>query len=189
MFTRLAVIALVLALGSGLAASPTLAQDTPKATLSAADRAGLDARIDQMNDMVEAGQFSAMIEFLPPKVLQTIADTFGVTADEAIEASRQMVDELMSQVTIVEYTIDLAGAETFVTPDGSRQYVILDLNMLMETQGIRVKAVSPNLAFKDEGVWYIMDVNDPAQAAILREAYPEFEGVEFEAGTMDVLEP
>jgi hypothetical protein len=40
----------------------------------------------------------------------------------------------------------------------------------------------------DEGVWYIMDVNDPAQADILRQAYPEFEGVTFEPGTMDVIE-
>lgn len=188
MFTRLLMIAMVLALGSGLATAPALAQDAPKATLSTADRAGLDARIDQMSGMIEAGQFSAMIEFLPPKVLQTIADTYGVTADEAREASRQMVDELMSQVTIVEYDVDLAGAETFVTPDGSRQYVVLDLNMVMETQGIRVKAVSPNLAFKDDGVWYIMDVNDPAQAEILRQAYPEFEGVTFQPGTMEIIE-
>jgi tape measure domain-containing protein len=182
------MFAMVLALGAGLAAAPALAQDAPKATLSAADRAGLDARIDQLNGMVEAGQFSAMIEFLPPKVLQTIADTFGVTADEARDASRQMVDELMSQVTILAFDIDRAGAETFVTPDGSRQYVVLDLTMLMETQGIQIKAVSPNLAFMDEGVWYIMDVNDPAQADILRQAYPEFEGVTFEPGTMDVIE-
>jgi len=187
-FSRLVMIAMVLTLGSGLAAAPALAQDAPKATLSAADRAGLDARIDQLNGMVEAGQFSAMIEFLPPKVLQTIADTFGVTADEAIEASRQMVDEVMNQVTIVAFDIDRVGGRTFVTPDGSRQYVILDLNMLMETQGIRIKAVSPNLAFKDEGVWYIMDVNDPAQANILREAYPEFDGVTFEPGTMEVID-
>lgn len=188
MFTRLLMIAMVVALGSGLAAAPALAQEVPKATLSASDRAGLDARIDQMSGMIEAGQFSAMIEFLPPKVLQTIADTYGVTADEAREASRQMVDELMSQVTIVEYDVDLAGAETFVTPDGSRQYVVLDLNMVMETQGIRVKAVSPNLAFKDDGVWYLMDVNDPAQAEILRQAYPEFEGVTFRPGTMEIIE-
>ena len=188
MFSRLVMIAMVLTLGSGLAAAPALAQDAPKATLSAADRAGLDARIDQLIGMVEAGQYSAMIEFLPPKVVQTIADTFGVTADEAIEASRQMVDEVMSQVTILAFDIDRAGARTFVTPDGSRQYVILDLNMLMETQGIRVKAVSPNLAFEDEGIWYIMDINDPAQANILREAYPEFEGVTFEPGTMEVID-
>ena len=188
MFSRLVMIAMVLTLGSGLAAAPALAQDAPKATLSAADRAGLDARIDQLIGMVEAGQYSAMIEFLPPKVVQTIADTFGVTADAAIEASRQMVDEVMSQVTILAFDIDRAGARTFVTPDGSRQYVILDLNMLMETQGIRVKAVSPNLAFEDEGIWYIMDINDPAQANILREAYPEFEGVTFEPGTMEVID-
>ena len=188
MFSRLVMIAMVLTLGSGLAAAPALAQDAPKATLSAADRAGLDARIDQLIGMVEAGQYSAMIEFLPPKVVQTIADTFGVTADEAIEASRQMVDEVMSQVTILAFDIDRAGARTFVTPDGSRQYVILDLNMLMETQGIRGKAVSPNLAFEDEGIWYIMDINDPAQANILREAYPEFEGVTFEPGTMEVID-
>ncbi len=188
MLNRLAMIAMVLALGSGLAPAPALAQDAPKATLSAADRAGLDARIDQMNGMVEAGQYSAMIEFLPPKVLQTIADTFGVTADEARAASLLAVDELMSQVTILAFDIDRAGAETFVTPDGSRQYVILNLSMLMETQGIRVKAVSPNLAFKDDGVWYLMDVNDPAQAEILRQAYPEFEGVTFEPGTMEIIQ-
>jgi len=187
-FTRLVMIAMVLALGSGLAAAPALAQEAPKATLSDADRAGLEARIDQLNGMIEAGQYSATIEFLPPKVLQTIADTFGITADEAREASRQAVDELMSQVTIIDYDIDLAGAETFVTPDGSRPYVILNLSMLMETQGIQIKAASPNLAFMDEGIWYIMDVNDPAQANILREAYPEFEGVTFEPATMEVIE-
>lgn len=187
-FIRLLVIAIVLGLGSGLASAPVVAQDAPKATLSAADRAGLDARIDQMNGMVEAGQFSAMIEFLPPKVLQTIADAFGVTADEARDASRMVVDEVMSQVAIVDYHIDLAGAETFRTPDGSRLYVIFDISMLMETQGIRVKSVSSNLAFMDDGVWYLMDPSDPAQAGFLRKAYPEFEGVTFAPRTMDVIE-
>lgn len=188
MFTRLLMITMVLALGSGIVAAPALAQAAPKATLSAADRAGLDARIDQMHGMVAAGQYSAMIEFLPPKVLQTIADTFGATADEAREASRQVVDEVMRQVTIIDYHVDLAGAGTFVTPDGSRPYVIFNISMLMETQGIQIKAVSPNLAFMDEGVWYLMDPSDPAQAGFLREAYPEFEGVTFEPGTMDIVE-
>lgn len=188
MFIRLLVIAIVLGLGSGLGAVPVLAQDSSKATLSAADRAGLDARVDQMNGMVEAGQFSAMIEFLPPKVLQTIADAFGVTADEAREASRMVVDEVMSQVTIVDYHIDLAGAETFLTPDGSRLYVIFDISMLMETQGIRVKSVSANLGFMDDGVWYLMDPSDPAQAGFLRKAYPEFEGVTFAPRTMELVE-
>jgi len=187
-FSRLAMIAMVLALGSGLAAVPALAQEAPKATLSAVDRASLDARIDQMNAMAGAGQYSAMIEFLPPKVLETIADTFGATVEEAKEASRQAVDEVMSQVTIVEYGIDMAGAETFVTPDGSRPYVIFNLSMLMETQGIRIKAVSPNIAFMDEGVWYLMDPSDPVQTEFLRKAYPEFEGVTFAPGTMEIVE-
>lgn len=190
MFRRLALcLALLGPLAAVALVAPTSAAAQTAVQLTADERAGLEARVAEMTGYVDAGQFEAIMDFLPPRLLSTIAEHFGVDEAEARAATKASVREVMSSVTIVQYDIDVDGAQAFVTPDGSRRYVTFDLTMLMEVEDIQVRAITPNLAFMVDGVWYIMDPSSPDQAAMLRKAYPEFEGVRFDSGTMEVVEP
>lgn len=181
------VSALAMTSAPALARPP--AQDPVPHVPSPEETAGLAVLVAELQRLVDSGDFAALVEVLPPRVLVTIADTFGLTVEETVQASRQAATELMGSVTLVEYRIDLDGARAFLTPDGSRAYVVLTLYMTMEANGIHVRAETPNIAFMDEGAWYIMDVSDPEQAAILRQSYPEFEGVVFAPTRFDVVEP
>ncbi|MFW2341137.1 hypothetical protein [Brevundimonas sp.] len=166
--------------------APAVAQTAVQ--LTADERAGLEARAAETTRLVDAGQFGAMTDLIPPPLLSTLAGQYGVDEAEARVAIRAGFQRMMSSITILEYVFHVDGARAFVTPDGSRRYALVDLTTLMEAEGTRMRALTPNLAFVDDGVWYIMDVSEPAQAAVLRQAYPEFEGVTFERGTMEFVD-
>ena len=165
------------------AAAPALAQD-----VSAEDRATVVARFETLHDKVVGGDMSAAMDMLPPGVIDAMAARYGVTPEQAREAAREVAAQVMSDVEVLEYRIDMDGADVRRTPDGARTYLMVPLHMTMRMQGMTVKATSPTLAFEVDGVWYMMNVEEAEQAAVLREVYPEFEGVEFPKGTMEIVE-
>jgi len=164
-------------------AAPALAQE-----LSAEDRATVAARFEAQKEMVVGGDMSAAMDMLPPGVIEAMAARYGVTPEQAREAGREAAAQVMSGVEIVDYRIDMDGAEVRRTPDGSRIYLIVPLHMTMTLPGLTARAMSPALAFEVDGAWYVMSVDEPLQAEILSEVYPEFEGVEFPKGTMEIVE-
>ena len=44
------------------------------------------------------------------------------------------------------------------------------------------------LALKDEGVWYMIRIDDQNQINMIRELWPEFAGVDFPLGTMEAAD-
>ncbi|HEV2082849.1 MAG TPA: hypothetical protein VGR32_10410 [Brevundimonas sp.] len=177
---RAAVLAIGLMLG---AAAPVLAQE-----VSADDRATVTARFETLHDEVVGGDMSAAMDMLPPGVIDAMAARYGVTPEQAREAAREVAAEVMSGVEIVDYRIDMDGAQAMRTPDGARTYLIVPLHMTMRLQGMTVKATSPTLTFEVDDVWYMMNVDEAEQAAVLAEVYPEFRGVDFPKGTMEIVE-
>jgi hypothetical protein len=164
-------------------AAPALAQD-----LSAEDRATVSARFETLHDKVVGGDMSAAMDMLPPGVIDAMAARYGVTPEQAREAAREVAAQVMSGVEVTEYRVDVDGAEVKRTPDGTRTYLIVPLHMTMRMPGLTAKAYSPTLAFEVDGVWYMMNVEEAEQAAVLREVYPEFRDVEFPKGTMEIVE-
>jgi hypothetical protein len=165
------------------AAAPAIAQD-----LSAEDRATVSARFETLHGMVVGGDMSAAMDMLPPGVIDAMAARYGVTPEQAREAAREVAAQVMSGVEIVDYRVDMDGAEVKRTPDGVLTYLIVPVHMTMRMEGLTAKVTSPSLAFEVDGVWYVMNVDEPEQADLLREVYPEFGGVEFPKGTMEFVE-
>lgn len=190
MFRRLALcLALLGPLAVAPLVTPTSAVAQTAVQLTADERAGLEARVAEIAGYVDTGRFEVLVELLPPRIIPTIAEHFGVDEAQARAESKDTARTVMSSVTIIKYEIDTDDARAFVTPNGSRRYVLIDISMLMEAEGLQFRSVRSNLAFMDEGVWYFMDPSDPALAQFLRKAYPEFEGVRFDSGMMEVVEP
>ncbi len=148
---------------------------------------GLAARIESFDAAMEASDMSEVMDVVPPKVLDKIAANFNVTTEQLIEATQQQMDQVMKDVEIVSFAMDLEAAEFFETADGT-PYALIPTETVMdlgEAAGGRVKATSSTLGLFDEETWYLVRVEDAQQVAILKEVYPAFVDVEFPTGSME----
>ncbi|CAN7623131.1 hypothetical protein ASC89_15425 [Devosia sp. Root413D1] len=147
---------------------------------------GLAARIESFDAAMKASDMSQVMDVVPPKVLDKIAANFNVTTEQLIEATQQQMDQVMKDVEIVSFAMDLEAAEYFETADGT-PYALIPTETVMDLgeAGGKVKATSSTLGLFDEETWYLVRVEDAQQVAILKEVYPAFVDVEFPTGSME----
>ncbi len=177
MFKRLFAAAAVVA----ALATPVLA-----AEFTAEQREGLAARIESFDAAMKASDMSQVMDVVPPKVLDKIAANLNVTTEQLIEATQQQMDQVMKDVEIVSFGMDLEAAEFLETADGT-PYALIPTETVMDMgeAGGKLKASSSTLGLFDEETWYLVRVEDAQQVAILKEVYPAFADVEFPTGSME----
>ncbi|MBN9363458.1 MULTISPECIES: hypothetical protein [unclassified Devosia] len=177
MFKRfIAAAALVAAL-----AVPVLAAEFTDEQLE-----GLAARIESFDAAMKASDMSQVMDVVPPKVLDKIAANFNVTTEQLIEATQQQMDQVLKDVNIVSFGMDLEAAEFLETADGT-PYALIPTETVMDmgAAGGKLKASSSTLGLLDGETWYLVRTEDAQQAALLKEVYPAFADVEFPAGSME----
>lgn len=178
MFKRLfAAAAVVVAL-----AAPVFAAEFTDEQLE-----GLAARIESFDAAMKASDMSQVMDVVPPKVLDKIAAGFHVTTEQLIEATQQQMDQVLKDVKIVSFGMDLDAAEFLETADGT-PYALIPTETVIdmgEQAGGKTKASSSTLGLFDEETWYLVRVEDAQQVAILKEVYPAFADVEFPTGSME----
>lgn len=147
---------------------------------------GLAARIESFDAAMKASDMSQVMDVVPPKVLDKIAANFNVTTEQLIEATQQQMDQVMKDVEIVSFGMDLETAEFLETADGT-PYALIPTETVIDRgeAGGKVKASSSTLGLFDEETWYLVRVEDAQQVAILKEVYPAFADVEFPTGSME----
>jgi len=169
LFTRiLAAFALTLALAGAATAQG----------LSAAQQQALGDRVASFDTAMKANDMKAVMGVVPPKVLDKIAATYNVTVDELLIAMQQQMDEAMKSVTILSFGMDLAAAEYITLADGTT-YAMIPTETVIGANGGKLRAKSKTLGLLDGETWYLVRVDDPAQATMLKEIYPAFADVEF----------
>ncbi len=152
---------------------------------SAADRARIEARIDQINQSLSSGDLAAAIDFMPPRLLRRIALRAGVPEAELKAATREMVATEMQGVTFVSIDTNLASAAPVRTPDGSRTYLLIPTIFVMDIPGAgRIRSTTSTLALKDGGEWYLIRIDEQNQVH-LKELWPEFAPVQFPVAAME----
>jgi hypothetical protein len=178
---RSRLLPVVAALFLAFAAGPVMAQ-----TIDAGDQARIQARIDALGATIRAGDLTGGLDAVPPRLLDAVSARFGVPRDQLEPAMRQVLTTQLQGVTIDDYGMDLAGAETHVS--GDRTWLLIPTWTEMTVEGVgRVRFETRTLALEDDGEWYLVRVEDAPQAAMLREVYPEFAEVEFPAGVVTRL--
>lgn len=173
-------VALSLALTLNLA--PLSARD-----LSTADKQALEARIAQFEQSFASGDLQAVTTAVPPKLLASMADEFGMEPAKLTEVMAQAMERAMASVTLDFYEMALDRATPGVTTAG-RTYMLVPTKTVMTVEGRKMEATSETLAFADEDIWYLVRIDDARQVQFLTRAYPEFEGVDFPKGSIKVLE-
>lgn len=165
-----------------LITAPASARD-----LTAEDRAALDQRIDTFEASFERKDLSGVFSVIPPKIVAVMSEQFGMEPDQLRTAMAQAMEQAMASVTIVAYSMEPENADQAVTASG-RPYLLIPTSTVMQVEGNKIQANSKTLAFADDGVWYLVRIDDAQQVQFLTAAYPEFKGVDFPSGSVKMLE-
>jgi hypothetical protein len=149
-------------------------------------RAAVTERVNSFNQSMAAGDMSAVFDYLPPKLLSSLAAQGGVDVPTLIEISKAQIEEGMAMVTIDSFSMDMDAATYQMSPDGSLGYLLIPTETVMTVEGAgKMRATSDTLAFEDEGEWYIARIDEPNQTAILQAAYPALAGIAFKPGAIE----
>lgn len=173
-----------------LAASALAAASAAAQHISPADRATIAQRIATFDKMMTQGRTGDSLDFVPPRLLATIAAKGGVSVADVKASFATQVAQAMKDVTFVSFGMDLAAATVATTPDKRRTYLLLPTETVIQvTAGPRLRSNTVTLALKEGALWYLVRIDNPGQVALLRAAYPEFAGVDFPTGSTTPLPP
>jgi hypothetical protein len=159
--------------------------------LSDQEKAALVATVQSYDAAVREGNHARWTQAVPPKVIAAMARRAGASPEQVVaEVIKETQAVLQSgDVKIELYGFDLGSAEYKELASGAPYVLIPTQAIFAARDGWRVRERSLTLALLDEGRWYLLRMKDARQLEILREAYPEFAGVEFPSGSMEVLNP
>lgn len=151
--------------------------------IGAADRAKIEARIEDLERAVTEGDAVAAIEVVPPRLLQAMLTEAGVSRAELDVALRESFAEVLTTVKFLDFGMDVAKATTQQTPDGSRVYLVIPTFTKLKVKDVgKVRTDTNTLALEDGGEWYLVRIDEAGQVGMLRKVFPEFTGVEFPDG-------
>jgi hypothetical protein len=175
--TIVAIVALL------LAAASTLARP-----LTDAETSSLAATVETFDAAMAAQDYATVVKTIPPRIMAFIAKQAGVEVDALHEIIITQMRAALADVKLLSFGMDLDKARHQELPNGE-PYVLLPTETKIDLgAGGKFIAKSDTLALLDEGVWYLLRVNEAQQVAIMRQVYPEFAGIEFSPGTMEPLE-
>lgn len=179
---RFAACLLLMAAPAGWA--PVLAQE-----IGQADRATLEARIAAFDALIRAGRMGETVDFLPPRLLQSLVAKAGLTEAEFRLVMAAQIAEVFKVVKIVSFGMDMTAAAVATTPDGRRSYMLIPTETVLELPDARrVRSRSNTIALRDDGQWHVVRVDNEQQLLMLRDVYPEFAGVDFPSGSMTAVD-
>jgi hypothetical protein len=171
-----------LALMAAVCAGPGFARE-----ITSAEKASLGQTVSDFSAATRANNMGLALGYsLSPRLMEAMAQSAGITADQlrkaVVEASRQT----MALVTIHSFGLDMPTARYLELPNGT-PYALIPTKTVMEAGGVKVEQSSDTLGLLDGGKWYLIRVADVEQAGILVKVYPEFSGISFGAETSKVI--
>ncbi len=170
---------------TALALAAALAGPANAAELTADQQAGLEARVASFDAAMRVSDMAGILGVIPPAVLDQIASDHGVTTEALIASAQEQIDEALKSITLESFSMDLAAAEVADFADGSKYVMIPTETVMVLGEAAKLRSSTQTLALMDDGTWYLMSVDDPAQVEVLRKVYPAFVDVEFAAPVME----
>lgn len=180
-------MAFITRLAAALALILTLAAPAAAQALNDAQQKALQDRVDAFDESMRVSDMAGVMGVIPPRVLDKIASTYGITTADLIASAQQQIDEALKSIKIESFGMDLDAAESVALDDGTL-YALIPTETVMDlgTAG-KHRSRTSTLAVLDEGTWYLMAVDDPQQIAIFKEVYPNMADIEFPKATMEVV--
>jgi hypothetical protein len=176
-------LAAVLALGLVLALVACAAWARP---LTDQEKAALAATVSNFDAAMRDGDHARVARSVPPKVLAALARRANATPEAVVAAMVKAMQTLQGKIE--SFGMDLGTAVHKELASGT-PYLLIPTQTTMGVAGTRVQVRTHTLVLLDEGKWYLLRINNAPQLQILREAYPEFAGVEFPSSSTEMLNP
>ncbi len=157
-------------------------------TLPPQDRAAIATRIASFERAFVNGDTTQIINVVPPRMIRAIARDSGVDEQLLRSEMAKLTREATAEVEVLSFGMSLENARFLTTPSG-RPYGLIPTQTVVQVPGggPRLQSDTTTLTLQDGGAWHLIRVEDSQQINLLREVYPEFQGVEFPEGTSKVI--
>jgi hypothetical protein len=171
-----------------ISGTPALITAAQAEALSVDDQAAVQIRVDAFNLAFRASDFSEVMNAMPPRMKEFIAEQAQITVEELVAAMIQQTEAAMAQITIDSFEMKIDEA-TYSQTSENRPYALIPTNTLMSNDQVgKIEGKTHTLAMKDEGGWYLLRIEDPSQVQLLTAVYPDFEGIDFPSGSVQVVQ-
>lgn len=173
-----AALALTAILGLGACATTgTMASDSyATSTLLSADaKQALGARVTAFDRDMNSGNISAVMDYLPPKMIAQLSDSVGADPEFMKAAAGAMLEGLTRELTIAGRS-DLSQALVGTAGNGNPYALVPGAASITAGKETMVQQ-GTTLALLDGGQWYLVGLSDAETVTDIRKAYPEFRGV------------
>lgn len=173
---------------AALAAMFALSGGVEARALDDKEKAALKTTIDDFQTALKRSDMPRVVDTIPPKILAAIGKDNKLDANKVREATIEAMTAVMKENKIESFSIDFDKAEYRELKSGE-PYALLPTTTVVALGGDkgRVQQKTHTLAMMDEGKWYLISIGDTPQLLMLRDVYPDFSGVEFPNGSMEVL--
>ena len=152
------------------------------------ERQGLAQAVEAFDGAMKGNDFSAVVDAsLSPKLLTAMAGGNNMTADQLKALVIQQMQQAMQAVKIDSYGMDVGKADYEEAKDGT-PYALVPSEVVMEIGGNKSKSSGSTLAIIDDGKWYLLNVGQKDQAAMLKSVYPAFADITFPEAKMEAVQ-
>lgn len=155
--------------------------------LTETENAKLAETVARFDDAIKAKDIGALVKVIPPRIIKQMAQRDGMSEDEINKVMADLIDATMQALPVHSLALKLKEANRKELADGT-PYLLIPTETVMSTGGEdKTLMRSQTLALMDGNEWYLLRTNDAQPMAVLREVYPEYEGVAFAEATMELF--
>jgi hypothetical protein len=153
--------------------------------LTQAESAKLADTVKKFDAAMGTKDFSVLVKAIPPRIVKQMAERDGTTEAEINKALGDLIDTTMTAMPVQSFALKLPEALHKELADGT-PYLLIPTDTVIDAGGANKALMrAPTLALLDCNDWYLLRTNDAQLVSILREAYPDYAGVEFPEATME----
>ena len=174
-------IVLAVALGAALV-TPAWARQ-----FDDAEKQALAEAVQSFDAAMKSNDFGAVIDAsISPKLLAAMAETYKVPADQLKTLVIQQMQQAMQTVKIDSYGMDVASADYQEAKDGT-PYALVPSEVILDVGGNKTRSSGSTLAIIDDGKWYLLNVGQKEQVAMLTTVYTSLADVTFPEAKMEAV--
>lgn len=160
-----------------LAASCWLFVATAAHALPPQDERQLVSVLDSYSKQALQEDFSQLGEVMPPALIEAIGRHLQLPRERVIKLLTGGSTMMTSVMDIKSYEYDMKRAEEHTSPTG-RPYLFIPTLLTMELQQKTHQIKGRIVALKDNGRWYLMNIQSKQHLALLAEAYPDLADIQ-----------
>jgi hypothetical protein len=147
----------------------------------------VNARVASFNQAFLNGNYPAVIDAIPPKILEAAARQGRVNPKKMRSTMISLTREITKSVRVLSFGMATDRATYGQTSTG-KTYALIPTQTVIETPaGQKLQSNNTTLALQEGDTWYLVRIDESIQDKMLKQAYPEFSNLRVPRGTTKPL--